>query len=143
MTPADCASAIALTLAVSTRSVCWESGPPLIPLLHDQTGATLAGVAKVDGQRWYFLPRGADTVGVLRWLMQQALPTWAPGAVRAAGRSTSVDEGLQTPTERSLRADLAELQTTYARRREALETELTRATEEADRMPRCTPPTPR
>jgi hypothetical protein len=104
----------------------------LVPLLHDQTGATLAGFAEVDGQRWYFVPRGADAVGLLRWLMQQALPTWAPEALRAARRSTSVDEELQTPTERSLRAELAELETTYARRRAAIEAELTRATEEAD-----------
>jgi hypothetical protein len=104
----------------------------ILPLLHDQTGAVLAGVAEVDGQRWYFLPRGADPVGVLRWLMQHALPTWAPEALRAARRSISIDHDLQTPTDRSLRAELSELETTYARRREALETELTRATEEAD-----------
>jgi len=104
----------------------------LVPLLHDRTGAILAGVAVVDGQRWYFLPRGADPVGLLRWLMQHALPTWAPEALRAARRSTSVDEELQTPTERSLRADLAELETTYSRGREAIEVELSRATAEAD-----------
>lgn len=104
----------------------------LIPLLHDPTGAALAGVAEVDGHRWYFVPRGADPVGLLRWLMQHALPAWAPDALRAAGRSTTVDEELQTPTERSLRAELAELETTYARRREAIDTELTRATEKAD-----------
>jgi hypothetical protein len=104
----------------------------LVPLLHDRTGAILAGVAEVDGQRWYFLPRGADPVGLLRWLMQHALPTWAPEALHAARRSTAVDEELQTPTERSLRAELAELETTYARRREAIEADLTRATAEAD-----------
>jgi hypothetical protein len=104
----------------------------LVPLLHDQTGAILAGVAEVDGQRWYFLPRGAEPVGVLRWLMQRALPLWAPDALRAARRSTAVDEQLQTSTERSLRAELAELETTYARRREVLHAELARVTEEAD-----------
>lgn len=104
----------------------------LIPLLHDSTGATLAGVAEVRGQRWYFVPRGADPVGLLRWLMQHALPAWAPEALRAARRSTAVDEELQTPTERSLRAELAELETTYARRRKANEAELTRTTAEAD-----------
>jgi hypothetical protein len=104
----------------------------LVPLLHDQTGAILAGVAEVDRQRWYFLPRGAEPVGVLRWLMHRALPLWTPDALRAARRSTAVDEQLQTPTERSLRAELTKLETTYARRREALDAELARATEEAD-----------
>jgi hypothetical protein len=104
----------------------------LIPLLHDATGATLAAVAEVEGQRWYFVPRGADPVGLLRWLMQHALPAWAPDALRAARRSTAVDEDLQTPTERSLRAELSELERTYARRREALQSELSRATEEAN-----------
>jgi hypothetical protein len=110
------------------------SPPPaqLVRLLHDSTGAILAGVAEVDGQRWYFIPRGADPVGLLRWLMQHALPAWAPDALRAARRSTAVDEDLQTPTERSLRAELAELEATYARRREALDSELSRVTEEAD-----------
>lgn len=110
-------------------------GPPparLAPLLQDHTGAILAGVGEVEGQRWYFLPRGVEPIGVLRWLMQQALPTWAPDALRAARRSTAVDEELQTPIERSLRAELAQLEATYARRREALEAELTRATEQAD-----------
>ena len=104
----------------------------LEPLLQDSTGATLAGVAEVESQRWYFVPRGANPVGVLRWLMQQALPAWAPDALRAARHSTAVDEDLQTPTERSLRAELAELERTYAKRREGIEMELARATEEAD-----------
>lgn len=110
------------------------SPPPaqLVPLLLDATGATLAGVAEVDGQRWYFVPRDANPNGLLRWLMQQALPTWAPDGLRTARRSTAVDEDLHTPAERSLRTEIAELEATYTHRRETLETELAHATEQAD-----------
>jgi hypothetical protein len=78
------------------------------------------------------VPRGANPVGLLRWLKQHALPAWAPDALRAARQSTAVDEDLQTPAERSLRAELAELKRTYAKRREGIEMELARAAEEAD-----------
>jgi hypothetical protein len=104
----------------------------LLPLLRDRTGAILAGVAEVGRQRWYFIPRGAEPVGILRWLMRVALPAWAPQSLRSARRSATVDEELLTPAERSLRAELAEVEAQYASKRDTLEAELNRVTEEAD-----------
>lgn len=102
------------------------------PLLQDTTGATLAGVIEVDGQRWYVIPRGASQTGILRWLMQHALPAWAPNALRKARRAVDVDAKLQTPAELSLRAKLAELDDNYGTERERLASELAAATEDAD-----------
>jgi hypothetical protein len=106
----------------------------LQPILVDALGAPVVSVwVSPDGQqRWYLIPDMVDWNTVLDWLIQQALPAYAPTVLRRLRTTSSIDPDLQTPTEAAARQALVDLEDRYAEERTRLEAELARAKQEAD-----------
>ena len=99
------------------------------PILVDALGdpVVAAWSPPSSDQRWYILPDGTDWDNVLGWLVQRALPEYAPGALRRARSPHLVDPDLQTPGELVARQDLEELEARYAKERLRLEQTLREA----------------
>ena len=118
------------------------SGPPttlapegeLEPILVDALGAPVVGVwVSSDGQkRWYLIPDMVDWHTVLDWLIQQALPAYAPTVLRRLRTASFVDPDLQTPDEVAARQALADMEARHVEERARAEAKLARAQQEAD-----------
>jgi hypothetical protein len=101
----------------------------LQPILLDGLGnPVVAAWAPGSGdQRWYVIPDGSDWHTVLDWLVQQALPEHAPGALRRARSSLALDQALHTPAETVAYLALEALDANYAKERSRAESELAQA----------------
>ncbi|HLM93147.1 MAG TPA: hypothetical protein VK273_05000, partial [Gaiellaceae bacterium] len=111
-----------------------EPGGQLEPILVDGLGDPVVGawVPATNDQRWYVVPDATDWNGILDWLVQRALPTHIPGALRRARSPHAFDPALQTLAEAAVRRALEQLDADYARERPQLEAELREATAVAD-----------
>ena len=78
-----------------------------------------------DGvERRYVVPAETPWPVLLRWLAEQALPQFVPGALRRARRHLASDHTTMTRRERAARTALTDLEAEYAVRRAELEGEL-------------------
>jgi len=78
-----------------------------------------------DGvERRYVVPIETPWPVLLKWLLEQALPEFVPGAMRRARRQLASDTNTMTRRERDARAALADLDADYATRRAELKHEL-------------------
>jgi hypothetical protein len=68
---------------------------------------------------------------LVSWVVRQALPAYVPGALTRARPAGHVDEGFLTAGETAARDALAAIEQRYVREKEALEQQLSKATEEA------------
>src|SRR5260221_714854 len=71
---------------------------------------------------------------LLRWLVEQALPEYVPGAMRRSRRHLATDYALMTRRERAAHAALADLEADYAARRADLTRELENAQQAASAL---------
>jgi hypothetical protein len=94
----------------------YEPQGRLEPILVDRLGEPVAAVwVPPSGmERWYIIPDATNWDTVLDWLMQQALPEYAPQALRRVRSSHFVDPDLQTADELAARQGLADLEAHYA-----------------------------
>ena len=62
----------------------YEPKGRLQPILVDGLGKPLvaAWIAPSDMERWYIIPVGTSWDSILDWLVQRALPEYAPNALR-------------------------------------------------------------
>ncbi|ORT49034.1 hypothetical protein KBI5_14765 [Frankia sp. KB5] len=106
----------------------------LEPILVNNLGEPVAGAwVPPDGrQRWYVLPDGIDWNTVLDWLMQHALPQFAPTALRRARSPRFADPDLQTRDELVARQELADLEAHYAEEKLRLKQQLLAAQAQAE-----------
>ena len=106
----------------------------LEPILVDGLGnAVVAAWTPASGdQRWYVLPDATDWNVVIPWLVQQALPTHVPGALRRARSPYALDPGLQTRRESAAREAIADMEAAYEAEKFRLEAELQEATAAAE-----------
>ncbi|MFE4517551.1 hypothetical protein ACFRMQ_25530 [Kitasatospora sp. NPDC056783] len=100
----------------------WESGPPtgtLRPILVDGLGDPVAGVWVPDdgSARWFVAPHGTDLRRLADWLMQKALPLYAPGALVRARSPLVRDPALATTAEARLLTQIADHQRAYEERK--------------------------
>ena len=110
------------------------TGGALRPILVDGLGDPVAAVWVPAGTnlRWYFLPDTVDWDTVIRWLVQKALPAFAPDALRRARPATFADPDLETGAETRAREDLERLEQRYADDKQTLQEQLRHAREHAD-----------
>lgn len=86
-----------------------------------------AWTSPAGDQRWYIIPDATDWTTILDWLVQQALPTYVPDALRRVRSPHFVDPALQTVAEQVALEALAELEARYAEAKLELEEDLQRA----------------
>jgi hypothetical protein len=115
-------------------NVEYEAEGQLRPILIDALGEPVvaAWVPPSEDQRWYIIPDAADWDNILDWLMQRALPEYAPGALRRARSPHFADPDLQTAGELAARQALDGLDATYAEERLHLQQELREAKARAE-----------
>jgi len=106
----------------------------LEPILVDGLGnAVVAAWTPASGlQRWYVIPDATNLNVVIPWLVQQALPTHVPGALRRARSHYALDPGLQTRRESAAREGIADMEAAYEAQKLRLEAELQEATDAAE-----------
>jgi hypothetical protein len=88
----------------------------LPPILVDALGAPVvaAWTPPKGNQRWYIVPDRTDWATILDWLVQRALPTYVPAAMRPVRSPHFVDPDYQTAEELVARQTLADLEARYA-----------------------------
>lgn len=98
----------------------------LEPIIETELGEpVVAAWVSPDGvERRYVVPIETPWPVLLKWLLEQALPEFVPGAMRRARRQLASDTNTMTRRERDARAALADLDTDYATRRAELKHEL-------------------
>ncbi len=108
----------------------------LEPILVDGLGnAVVAAWTPASGdQRWYVIPDATDWNVVISWLVQQALPTHVPGALRRARSHHALDPGLQTRRESAAREAIADMEAAYEAQKLRLEAQLQEATAAGERV---------
>ncbi len=101
----------------------------LEPIIVTELGEpVVAAWVSPDGvERRYVVPIETPWPVLLRWLMEQALPEYVPGAMRRARRHLTMDANLMTRRERAARAALTGLEDEYAARHAELARELAEA----------------
>ncbi|WP_433261568.1 hypothetical protein ACQPZF_27175 [Actinosynnema sp. CS-041913] len=106
----------------------------LRPILLDPLGTPVVAVwvSPDERERWYIVPDGVDWDTMIDWLVQRAVPAYAPDAPRRHRLTFAVDADLETPAETEARAALADLEVRYARDRARLQQDLADATAVAD-----------
>ena len=106
----------------------------LVPLLLSRAGEVVAAVwTSPDAAiRHYILPFMPSYVPVLQWLSERGVPEFVPTAARRRRASLATEAGLQTRAEAEARAELAELEDEYERRRSALQARVNVAAEAVD-----------
>jgi hypothetical protein len=113
-----------------------EPGGRLEPILVDGMGdPVVAAWSSAPGdQRWYVIPDATEWRGILDWMVQQALQTYVPDALRRARSPHAHDPALQTPSEAAARSALDDLDAAYRQERQRLEGELERTSVGADKV---------
>jgi len=98
----------------------------LEPIIETELGEpVVAAWVSPDGvERRYVVPIETPWPVLLKWLLEQALPEFVPGAMRRARRQLASDTNTMTRRERDARAALADLDADYATRRAELKHEL-------------------
>jgi hypothetical protein len=98
----------------------------LEPIIVTELGEpVVAAWVSPDGvERRYVVPFETPWPVLMKWLLEQCLPEFVPGALRRARRQLASDTSLMTRRERDARSALAEFETDYATRRADLEHEL-------------------
>ncbi|MEU8344798.1 hypothetical protein AB0C74_24115 [Spirillospora sp. NPDC048832] len=117
----------------STTMYPGAGGPPvthqpegtLLPILVDGLGDPVVAVwvSPDADQRVYLVPDRTDGNVLLDWLVRQALPEYAPDALRRARSPHFIDPALQTTAETAAHQKLADLEATYKSARARLEDE--------------------
>jgi hypothetical protein len=104
------------------------------PILIDALGEPVvaAWTPAVGEQRWYVIPDATDWATVLDWLVQRALPAYAPAALRRVRSPHFVDPNLQTAAELAARQALADLEARYAQEKLDLDEDLRQAESAAE-----------
>lgn len=83
-----------------------------------------AWVSPDSVERRYVVPFETPWPVLLKWLLEQGIPEFVPGAMRRARRQLASDTSLMTRRERDARSALVALEANYATRRSDLEHEL-------------------
>lgn len=98
----------------------------LEPIIETELGEpVVAAWVSPDGvERRYVVPFETPWPVLLKWLLEQGLPEFLPGAMRRARRHLTSDTTTMTRRERDARSALVELETDYATRRANLEHDL-------------------
>lgn len=98
----------------------------LMPILETELGEPVvaAWVSPDDSERHYIVPAETPWPPLLRWLLDQALPEFVPGALRRARRHLGTDVHLMTRSETAARTALTDLEADYKTRKEELQREL-------------------
>ncbi|MHC3392246.1 hypothetical protein ACLQ2E_22700 [Streptomyces lavendulocolor] len=106
----------------------------LRPILVDGLGAPVAGVwvPAGGGARWFVVPHGTDQRLLVEWLVQHALPAYAPGALTRARSPLLRDPEFATDAEARLVETIAEEQSAHERRQTELQQQLTELRAVAD-----------
>jgi hypothetical protein len=106
-----------------------EPANVFLPILVDELGGTLAGVWLPEDrrQRWYVVPTGIGWELVIRWLVEQAIPEYVPGALRRVRAPELVDDELLTRAELEARRALERFDASVEAERIRLEAELSAA----------------
>lgn len=107
----------------------YDAEGELCPILVDSLGEPVVArwTPPSGAQRWYIVPDGTDWGTLLDWLVQRALPTHVPDALRRARSPHFVDPDLQTLDEFAARQALAALEAQYAGEMQRIKEELHRA----------------
>lgn len=98
----------------------------LEPIIVTELGEpVVAAWVSPDGvERRYVAPFQTPWPVLLKWLLEQGMPEFVPGAMRRARRQLASDTSLMTRREREARSALVGLETDYATRWSDLEREL-------------------
>lgn len=106
----------------------------LAPILVDDLGDPVAAAwtSPSGDQRWYIIPDSVNWDGILGWLTQQALPEYAPEALRRARSPFFSDPDLQTTAERDVCQELENLEKHYGEQKTHFEGKLRAARELAE-----------
>ncbi|WP_152690514.1 hypothetical protein [Jiangella alkaliphila] len=106
----------------------------LEPILQDALGDPLVAVWLPDDadERWYIVPDGTNGKLVVDWLVQQALPTFVPNALRRVRSPHFHDPDLQTTAEAGAAEALAEMNARHAQEATEAEDALRQARESAE-----------
>jgi hypothetical protein len=101
----------------------------LDPIIVSELGEpVVAAWVSPDGvERRYVVPVETPWPVLLRWLVEQGLPEYVPGAMRRARHHLVTDDTLMTRRERAARAAVVKLETEYAARRAEVDQELEEA----------------
>lgn len=117
-----------------TASYQAEAKGHLEPILLDALGNPVAAVwvSPADDQRWYIVPDATPWPNLLDWVIQTALPAYAPAVLRRARSPHFMDPDLQTTDELAARQALADLETRHTEERTVLQQRLDDAAQRAD-----------
>jgi len=112
----------------------YEPQGRLEPILVDGLGEAVAAVwvPPSSMERWYIIPDATNWDTILDWLVQRALPEYAPHALRRVRSSHFIDPDLQTADELAARQGLADLEARYAEEKLHLERALHEAQTRAE-----------
>ncbi|MEV4691354.1 hypothetical protein AB0K27_09560 [Micromonospora echinospora] len=115
-------------------TMTYEPEGELHPILVDALGEPVVAAwsSPAGDQRWYIIPDVTRWNNILGWLVERALPEYAPNALRRARSPHFIDPNLQTTDELSARQALAELEARYAEEKLRIEEELREAKERAE-----------
>lgn len=115
-----------VTMEAYNGRVHYPAEGTLEPIIETELGEPVvaAWVSPDGAERRYVVPFETPWPVLLKWLLEQGLPEFVPGAVRRARRQLASDTHTMTRREREARAALADLEADYAARRADLEREL-------------------
>lgn len=104
------------------------------PILVNNLGEPVVGAwtPSDGGQRWYVLPDGVDWNIVLDWLIQQAVPQFAPTALRRVRSPHFLDPATQSVDELAAQQELDDLAARYSEDKLRIEQRLRAAREQAE-----------
>jgi hypothetical protein len=130
--------------ALRLGTVQWEGGialrlPPALegtlqPILIDALGDPVVAVwvSREDNQRWYFIPDRSDWGQVIDWVVRQALPAYAPDALRRVRSPLFHDPLVTTSAESAAAQALADMELRHAAERAQLEAQLEHARQKVE-----------
>jgi hypothetical protein len=133
--------------ALRLDAVHWERlddfgspSPPVTPagtlqaILVDSLGdPVVAAWINPDGdQRWYIIPDHSDWGQVIDWVVRQALPAYAPDALRRVRSPLFHDPVLMTIAEVDAQQALADMEVRHAQERAELQAQLQYARDNAE-----------
>lgn len=115
-----------VTLEGYTGRVQQPAQGHLEPIIVTELGEPVvtAWVSPDGVERRYVVPFETPWPVLLKWLLEQGLPEFVPGAMRRARHQLASDTTTMTRRERNARAALADLESDYAARRAVLYREL-------------------
>lgn len=115
-----------VTMEAYNGPVHYPAQGTLEPIIETELGEpVVAAWVSPDGvERRYVVPFETPWPVLLKWLLEQGLPEFVPGAVRRARRQLASDTHTMTRREREARAALADLEADYAARRADLERQI-------------------